>query len=70
MPVSLSLFYHTQAEQQQRAADEAALENVRGRWQRASDACSALATRSERNDLERSQNAARGEQVGGPGSRA
>ena len=52
------LFYRAQAEQQQQAADDAALENVRERCQRASDAWSALARRSERNDVGRSYAAA------------
>lgn len=52
--MTTTLFYRAQAEQQQQAADDAALENVRERCQRASDAWSALARRSERNDAGRS----------------
>lgn len=51
-------FYRSQADQQQRAADDAALENVRERCQRASKAWTVLADRSERNELARSQAAA------------
>lgn len=41
-------FYREQAAEQQEAADSATLENVRERCQRAADAWSALATRTER----------------------
>jgi hypothetical protein len=51
--MTTTVFYREQAEQQQRAADDAALENVRERCQRASNAWSALANRSERNDAAR-----------------
>jgi tyrosine-protein phosphatase YwqE len=53
-----ALFYRTQAEQQQIAANAADLENVRERCQRASDAWTALARRSERNEAARSVAAA------------
>lgn len=56
--MSPTLFYRTQAEQQQRAADDAALDNVRDRCQRASDAWTALANRSERGDAARHRAAA------------
>ena len=51
--MTTTVFYREQAEQQQRAADDAALANVRERCQRASNAWSALANRSERNDATR-----------------
>lgn len=51
--MSPSLFYRTQAEQQQAAADTATLQNVRERCQRAADAWMALATRTERSDTAR-----------------
>ena len=53
-----TLFYRTQAEQQQRAADGAVLDNVRDRCQRASNAWTALADRSEDTDTARSKAAA------------
>lgn len=56
--MTTTLFYREQAEQQQRAADDAALENVRERCQRASNAWNALANRSERSDTARSDAAA------------
>ncbi|MDT7933553.1 MAG: hypothetical protein RQ833_02980 [Sphingomonadaceae bacterium] len=43
------VFYREQAAQQQLAADAAALQNVRERCQRASDAWTALAERSEKS---------------------
>lgn len=51
-------FYREQAERQQSAADEATLENVRARCQRAADAWTALADRSERAERAREQAAA------------
>ena len=57
--MSPTLFYREQAEQQQQAADDAALENVRDRSQRASNAWTALAKRSERGDAARSRTAAK-----------
>lgn len=56
--MTTTLFYRGQAEQQQQAADDAALENVRERCQRASNAWSALARRSERTKGARSHAAA------------
>jgi hypothetical protein len=53
-----TLFYRAQAEQQQQAADDATLENVRERCQRASNAWSALAGRSARTEDARSHAAA------------
>ena len=53
-----ALFYRAQAAEQQSAADAAELENVRERCQRASDAWSALARRSERNEAARETAAA------------
>lgn len=47
------LFYRQQAEQQKAAADASPLQNVRERCQRASDAWSALAARTERGDKAR-----------------
>lgn len=47
--------YREQAAQQQAAADAATLENVRDRRQRASNAWTALAVRSERADRARLQ---------------
>lgn len=58
--MSMTLFYRDQAETQQRAADEAALENVRERCQRASDAWSGLAQRSERAEAGRNVASAHG----------
>jgi hypothetical protein len=58
LPVTTTLFYRAQAEQQQQAADDAALENVRERCQRASNAWSALARRSERTEDARTHAAA------------
>lgn len=55
--MSPTLFYREQAEQQQQAADDAALENVRDRCQRASNAWTALAKRSERGEAIRIQSA-------------
>ena len=46
-------FYRDQAAQQKTAADAATLQNVRDRCQRASAAWAALATRSERIELQR-----------------
>jgi hypothetical protein len=57
--MSPTMFYREQAEQQQQAANGAALENVRDRCQRASNAWTALAKRSERGDMARSESAAR-----------
>lgn len=57
--MSPTLFYRDQAEQQQQAANAAALENVRDRCQRASNAWTALAARSERGDVARSESAAK-----------
>lgn len=51
--MSPTLFYRAQAEQQQRAADDAELDNVRERCQRTSNAWEALAQRSERGDVTR-----------------
>lgn len=51
-------FYRTQADQQQQAADDAVLDNVRDRCQRAADAWAALAKRSERNETARATAAA------------
>ena len=48
--MSASQFYRAQAVQQQSAADAAILRNVQDRCQRAADAWSALATRSENTD--------------------
>lgn len=64
--MSPTVFYRAQAEQQQRAADDAVLENVRDRCQRASDAWSQLAARSERADTGR----ARAAEAGSPDERA
>lgn len=44
------LFYRQQADQQRAAADAATLENVKERYQRASDGWAALAARTERGD--------------------
>ena len=49
------IFYREQAAQQQIAADAATLQNVRERCQRAADAWTALADRSERADTTRIQ---------------
>lgn len=57
--MSSTIFYREQAGQQQRAADDADLENVRDRCQRASNAWTALAKRSERGDVARSDSAAK-----------
>jgi hypothetical protein len=51
--MSSSEFYRGQALQQQSAADIAKLENVRVRCQRAADAWTDLAARSERGDVNR-----------------
>lgn len=51
--MTTTIFYREQAQEQQRAADGAALMNVRDRCQRASNAWTALADRSERNDAAR-----------------
>jgi len=48
-------FYRDQAAQQQHAADTATLQNVRERCQRAADAWSVLAERTERADNARVQ---------------
>lgn len=56
--MSSTQFYRDQAEHQQQAADDAALENVRDRCQRASDAWSALARRSASNEASRTEAAA------------
>ncbi|MBB4153956.1 hypothetical protein GGQ80_001862 [Sphingomonas jinjuensis] len=53
--MSPTVFYRAQAEQQQQAADDADLDNVRDRCQRASDAWTALAKRSERSDNARTK---------------
>lgn len=49
------IFYREQAARQRAAAEEASLENVRERCQRASDAWAALAVRTERADNGRRQ---------------
>ncbi len=51
--MSTTQFYRAQAEQQQQAADDAELDNVRDRCQRASPAWAALARRSASNDASR-----------------
>ena len=51
-------FYNEQAAEQQRAADDAGLDNVRDRCQRAANAWTALAVRSERGDAARERSAA------------
>ncbi len=56
--MSPHLFYRDQADQQQVAADNATLENVRNRSQRASNAWAVLATRSERAENARAKSAA------------
>ena len=56
--MSPHLFYRHQADQQQVAADNATLENVRDRSQRASNAWAALAARSERAESARAKSAA------------
>ena len=53
--MSPTLLYREQAQQQQHAADQAILENVRERCQRASNAWTELAVRSERSETARSQ---------------
>jgi hypothetical protein len=52
------LFYREQAVQQQGAADGAALDNVRDRCQRAANAWTALADRSERFEAARARTVA------------
>ena len=53
--MNLTLFYQEQAVRQQQTAADATLQNVRERAQRAADAWSNLAARSERADDERAQ---------------
>ena len=48
-------FYQEQAAQQKAAADAATLQNVRERCERAADAWSALAARTERSETARLQ---------------
>ena len=52
--MSMLIFYREQASQQQAQADDAALDNVRDRCQRAADAWRILAERIERTDSIRS----------------
>ena len=52
------LFYCYQAEQRWRAANKVALENVKERCRRASDAWAAFSKRSERNEVARAQGGA------------
>lgn len=56
--MTTTLFYLAQAEQQQRLADDAALETVCDRRQRASNAWFALTRRNERNDVAKQHSAA------------
>lgn len=56
--MSPSPFYREQAAEQQRAADAATLENVRERCQRASNAWTALAVRTEQSEIARVEAAA------------
>ena len=48
-------FYRTRRDEMQKAADDATLENVRDRCQRAADAFSELAARAERAEMTREQ---------------